>query len=69
MTKLRCRIRMVANHQRCEPLGDQGDINGKRVTWNPDDNRFYISLDGSTLRTFAGNAAGWAATVRWATAH
>ena len=69
MTKLRCHIRMVTDHLRCEPLGDQGEINGKRVTWNPDDNRFYVMVGQDVVATFRGNRKGWYNMVQWARTH
>ena len=39
---------------------------GVRITWNPDDNRFYVETDRNnefhdweTVKTFAGNGKGW----------
>jgi len=39
---------------------------GVRITWNPDDNRFYVETtleneygDWETIRTFQGSTKGW----------
>ncbi len=41
-------------------------ISGVRITWNPDDNRFYVETtlcnthgDWETAHTFGGNRKGW----------
>ena len=41
-------------------------IPGVRITWNPDDNRFYVETtlgntygDWETIHTFGGNTKGW----------
>lgn len=35
-----------------EPAIDQGVTNGYRITWNPDDGRFYVERDGVTVTTY-----------------
>jgi len=32
----------------CEPLVDQGHVHGLPVSWNPDDDRFYVHKIGTT---------------------
>lgn len=37
----------------------QGKINGWMITWNPDDNRFYVErADHTPGATYAGNERG-----------
>jgi hypothetical protein len=49
-----------------EPKIDQGQLNGWFLTWNPDDDRFYVSPedDGVAVATFARftNATRYART-------
>ena len=45
-----------------EPDVDQGCINGYELSFNPDDNRFYVTdSDGGTVATFKEfrNAVQW----------
>ena len=35
-----------------EPEIDQGILNGCDLSWNPDDNKFYVTVSGETLGVF-----------------
>jgi len=61
--------RMQSDCIRSEPYVNQGEINGKQITWNPDDNRFYVMVGQDVVATFAGNKKGWSNMVQWARTH
>ena len=50
-----------------EPCVDQGIVNGWNMSYNPDDNRFYVSPneDSTDARTFKE----WRNAVRYARTH
>jgi hypothetical protein len=48
---------------------DQGREGSLFLSFNPDDERFYVSRDESTaetIATFAGNPKGWANAIQFA---
>jgi len=61
--------RVQWNNARKEPCINQGELNGKQLSWNPDNNRFYVTVDEDTVATFAGNKKGWSNMVQWARTH
>lgn len=38
---------------------------GYEISWNPDDDRWYVEVDDDTVKTFKGNAKGWANMKYW----
>lgn len=49
-----------------EPMVNQGTRHGWTVSWNPDDERYYVSrTDGTTAATFAG----WANAMYYCKTH
>ena len=60
------RHKMLQNPNRDEPSICQDDVYGFSISWNPDDNRFYITNQHSiTVRTFKGNTKGFSNLVWW----
>jgi hypothetical protein len=48
-----------------EPFVDQGILNGWQMSWNPDDNRFYVANCREVVATFAR----WSNAVYYARTH
>lgn len=48
-----------------EPAVDQGVLNGKILSWNPDDGRFYVNNGDEVLATFKD----WRNAVYYAKKH
>ena len=50
-----------------EPLIDQGSIGIYDLSWNPDDERFYVTLPPhETVATFTGDIKGFSNMVQFA---
>lgn len=50
-----------------EPLVDQGHVHGLPVSWNPDDDRFYVHKIGTTDGTnVLGTFSAWRNAVQYA---
>lgn len=59
-----------------EPAVDQETINGWPISWNPDDNRFYVEIPeevagarGVAAAMFNSALKGWHNTLYWARRH
>ncbi len=63
---IRNRLIMAGN----EPMIDQGIINGWNMSWNPDDNRYYVAriVRGDELE-FVANYNAWRNAVQYARTH
>ena len=63
---IRNRLIMAGN----EPMIDQGIINGWNMSWNPDDNRYYVArtVRGDELE-FVASYNAWRNAVQYARKH
>ena len=55
-----------------EPYVEQSTVNNMDITWNPDDNRFYVSTanDCNDVKaTFKNNTKGFQNAVQFARKH
>ena len=52
-----------------EPAVYQGELNGFTLTWNPDDNRYYVQAGEITRASFAGDKRGWSNAKQYALTH
>lgn len=41
------------------PTVEQDPYMGYEISWNPDDERWHVAVDGKTVKTFKGDAKGW----------
>jgi hypothetical protein len=48
-----------------EPAVDQGEHYGWRISWNPDDGRYYVEAVGRETATFAE----WRNAIQYARTH
>lgn len=52
MMKRKFGYSVVMNHELGEPAVEQQMIDNVTISWNPDDNRFYVVRNGETAGTF-----------------
>ena len=52
-----------------EPAIEQAIIGDWLITWNPDDDRFYVQHGETVRASFARRKRGWTNALYWAKTH